>query len=101
VRTILEGHGLEAIAEKLRTKWKGTVLAAWKFWPPANVINFAFVKLQYRVLYVNFLSFIWNGYLSYVNSRRVDVVADVVDAGIDSSICESGRKEVTSGTSSS
>jgi len=68
IRSLLVGEGWGPISEKLKTKWKGTVLASYKFWPPANVVNYSMVPLQYRVLYVNCLSFVWNGYLSHVNS---------------------------------
>jgi len=71
VRTLLEGNGYDVISYKLRTKWKPTVLSAWKFWPPVNIINYLYVPLQYRVLYVNFASFLWNGYLSYINSKKL------------------------------
>jgi hypothetical protein len=33
-------------------------------WPPLQLINFTFVPLQYRVLYVNVANLFWNTFLS-------------------------------------
>jgi protein Mpv17 len=70
VRSVLEGHGLDGAREKLRAKFKPTLVGAWKFWPLVNSINFWFVPLQFRVLYMNVLSLLWSGYLTYVNSSK-------------------------------
>jgi protein Mpv17 len=70
VRSILEGTGLAGAKEKLSTKFKPTLIGAWKFWPPVNSINFYFVPLQFRVLYMNVLSLLWSGYLTFVNSAK-------------------------------
>jgi protein Mpv17 len=75
VRAILEGDGWRSIQEKLQTKFFGTVLGAWKFWPAANIINFGFVPVELRVLYVNVLSLFWTGYLSYVNAQKAPAAA--------------------------
>jgi hypothetical protein len=70
-RTLLEGSGVDALAEKLRTKWMGALVASWRFWPAVNIFNFAFIPVHFRVLYVNCLSLFWSGYLSHVNARRL------------------------------
>lgn len=73
VRSILEGTGLKGTKEKLRSRFRTTLVGAWKFWPLANVFNFWYVPYQFRVLYVNVLSLFWTGYLTYVNSKKVTV----------------------------
>ncbi|XP_034950842.1 mpv17-like protein 2 isoform X2 [Chelonus insularis] len=35
------------------------------FWPPTQLLNFMFVPIQYRVIYVNIMNVIWNVFLSY------------------------------------
>ena len=67
-RTVLEGGGPNDIMSKLESKFIGTLLASLKFWPGVNIINFAFVPVEYRVLYNNMLSLFWSGYLSYINN---------------------------------
>lgn len=71
-RSVLEhkiGHRFSNIPTKLKEKWASALVASWSFWPLANIFNFSFVPLEYRVLYNNSLSIIWNAYLSNVNSR--------------------------------
>ena len=70
VRSLLEGSGVAGAREKLQTKFKPTLFGAWKFWPLVNSINFWFVPLPYRVLYMNVLSLLWSGYLTYINSTK-------------------------------
>jgi hypothetical protein len=38
--------------------------ANWKLWPFANLVNFAFVPLQLRVLFGNVVSIGWSIYVS-------------------------------------
>lgn len=41
-----------------------TMVVCWKLWPIANLINFAFVPANLRVLFMNFVGLGWNIYLS-------------------------------------
>lgn len=41
-----------------------TLLVCWKLWPVANLINFAFVPANLRVLFLNFVGLGWNIFLS-------------------------------------
>lgn len=38
----------------------------WTIWPAASMINFYYVKMEYRVLYVSCVSIVWNAILSYL-----------------------------------
>jgi len=71
LRSIMEGSGIEGIKDKLSTRLVKTVLGAWKFWPAANIINFGFIPLEFRVLYMNLLSIIWSIYLTNVNGQKI------------------------------
>mmetsp|Transcript_11926 Transcript_11926/g.27849 ORF Transcript_11926/g.27849 Transcript_11926/m.27849 type:complete len:230 (-) Transcript_11926:597-1286(-) len=73
VRSILEGTGFKGASEKVRTRFLTTLFGAWKFWPLANAINFWFVPMQFRVLYMNVLSLFWTGWLTFVNSKKIAV----------------------------
>jgi hypothetical protein len=40
------------------------------FWPPLQLINFAYVPVQYQFLYVNLFSILWNTYLSLMANKK-------------------------------
>lgn len=71
IRSILEGTGLTGAKEKLTTRFFATLFGAWRFWPMANAVNFWFVPMQFRVLYMNVVSLFWTGWLTYVNSKNI------------------------------
>lgn len=73
-RSALEGSDTRW---KLENKWSSAVQASWGFWPLANIVNFSLVPLQFRVLYNNGLSIVWNAYLSNVNQGRLEQVVDL------------------------
>lgn len=50
-----EGRPSEYISE-LQQKYVPTLIAGWKLWPAAHVINFAFIPTQHRILYANVVS---------------------------------------------
>jgi len=60
----LEGKNLEAIKEQLEDDYTDTMVANWKLWVPATVINLAFVPPILRVLYLNCVFFFWSIFLS-------------------------------------
>lgn len=60
----LEGKNLEAIQQQLDEDYKDTMVANWKLWVPATVVNLAFVPPILRVLYLNCVFFFWSIFLS-------------------------------------
>ncbi len=38
----------------------------WCVWPAAQYLNFYLVPTHYRVVFVNFILFCWNVFLSYI-----------------------------------
>ena len=59
--------GVQAARKSLamvRANIWATLLVCWKLWPVANLLNFAFVPANLRVLFMNFVGLGWNIYLS-------------------------------------
>ncbi|ROT39924.1 hypothetical protein SODALDRAFT_332072 [Sodiomyces alkalinus F11] len=54
--------------EKLDKSYASALKTNYFIWPAVQGINFTFVPLQHRVLFVNVISIGWNCYLSYLNS---------------------------------
>ena len=51
------------LREKVRTQFVRVQLNAWKLWPLASVVNYAFVPAQLRVLFMNCVGFAWSTFL--------------------------------------
>eukprot|EP00525_Craspedostauros_australis_P003332 CAMPEP_0198133428 /NCGR_PEP_ID=MMETSP1442-20131203/59556_1 /TAXON_ID= /ORGANISM="Craspedostauros australis, Strain CCMP3328" /LENGTH=228 /DNA_ID=CAMNT_0043794545 /DNA_START=270 /DNA_END=956 /DNA_ORIENTATION=- len=60
----LEGKSLDAIKQQLGDDYADTMVANWKLWVPATVVNIAFVPPILRVLYLNCVFFFWSIFLS-------------------------------------
>lgn len=59
--------GLQAVRKAgamVRDNLWGTMLVCWRLWPVANLLNFAFVPANLRVLFLNFVGLGWNIFLS-------------------------------------
>ena len=65
---LMEGNG--DIFGKVRTNVPKAFMGGCIFWPIANCFNFALVPTTARVPYLASVGALWNGYLSWMNSRR-------------------------------
>jgi protein Mpv17 len=69
----MEGHGIDKIKEKFRVTYIPALKANYYIWPLAQVINFRFMPLRYRVPFVGITGVLWTGYLSLLNSTTTAV----------------------------
>jgi hypothetical protein len=65
---LVEGRSMSHAIQDLKEKYVATMIANYKIWPPANLINFLFVPIQYQVLWANFVSLLFNAVLSYLHN---------------------------------
>lgn len=73
---ILEGKSIEAVKEQLDNDYKDTMLANWKLWVPATMVNIAFCPPVLRVLFLNCVFFFWSIFLSLkLNGDSEDVLS--------------------------
>lgn len=68
---ILEKKTLAECTEELNSKFVEVYTIDWSVWPPAQFLNFYFLKVQYQVIYINFITMFYNVFLSYVKHREV------------------------------
>ncbi|XP_004931938.1 mpv17-like protein 2 [Bombyx mori] len=62
----LEKKSLEKCNEEITKKFKYVYLADCLFWPPVQYINFYYLPTQYRVVYVNLATMVFNVFMSYM-----------------------------------
>jgi hypothetical protein len=67
---LLEGKAVDDIQSQLKNDYKPTLLANWKLWVPATMINIGFVPPLLRVLYLNCVFFFWSIYLSLILNKK-------------------------------
>ena len=68
----MQGSNLQQIKQKLVNNLPSIVSNQYKLWPLAQLINFYFIPLNYRLLYVNIVAFFWNIYLAYAIQVKKD-----------------------------
>jgi len=66
---IVERSSADEFLEELKSKSWRLYLAEWVVWPPAQLINFFFLPLRYRLLYDNTISLGYDVYTSYVKNE--------------------------------
>eukprot|EP01113_Clastostelium_recurvatum_P007775 TRINITY_DN13634_c0_g1_i1.p1 TRINITY_DN13634_c0_g1~~TRINITY_DN13634_c0_g1_i1.p1 ORF type:complete len:186 (+),score=46.48 TRINITY_DN13634_c0_g1_i1:46-603(+) len=55
----------------IRSQLWPTLTASWKVWPLAQLINFSFVPAHLRVLFGNFIGFLWGMYLALISQKKI------------------------------
>jgi len=66
----LAGKSVDETNGLLRQKFLTIYIADWLIWPPTQLINFLFVPLKYRVLYINMITMFYNVFLCYVKNKH-------------------------------
>jgi len=64
--------GFNKAVQNTKEVFVPTMIANWKLWPAAMLINYSIMPQHYSVFYVNILSIFWNAYISYVFNRKKD-----------------------------
>lgn len=59
----LEGKSLGALRQKIATDYPSVQVNGWKLWPLAALINYRFVPLKFRVLFINMVALFWSTFL--------------------------------------
>ncbi|KAL7299151.1 hypothetical protein TKK_0007750 [Trichogramma kaykai] len=63
---LMEQKNLNDINGEVKLKLLDTWKVDCMFWPPTQFINFLFVPIQYRVIYINLMTMIYDVFLSYM-----------------------------------
>lgn len=62
----LFGQNTEQCTKELQSKFLKVYITDWMVWPVTQFINFYYLKPQYRVIYVNFITMLYNVFLSHI-----------------------------------
>ncbi|KAG6832227.1 hypothetical protein H0H92_004192 [Tricholoma furcatifolium] len=72
---LMERQNFEQIKEKFNELYEPTVLTNWKVWPIAQLINFRYMPLAYRIPFQSGCGVFWTLYLSLINARCVRLLS--------------------------
>lgn len=75
---VLEGT---SPTEKLQKSYFTALTSNYMLWPFVQLVNFKFVPLPHRLLFVNVISIGWNCYLSFLNSDAPSHLDEVIEEG--------------------
>jgi len=67
---IMEGRSTRQIHEKISDLYPTALLTNWKVWPLAQLVNFRYMPLPYRVPFSQACGVFWTLYLSILNSQE-------------------------------
>eukprot|EP01023_Acetabularia_acetabulum_P009563 TRINITY_DN14317_c0_g1_i2.p2 TRINITY_DN14317_c0_g1~~TRINITY_DN14317_c0_g1_i2.p2 ORF type:complete len:232 (+),score=14.51 TRINITY_DN14317_c0_g1_i2:643-1338(+) len=70
---------INKVGDVIKNKLLPTLFLTWKFWPLAHLINFAFIPLQQRILYVNVVSVVYTCLLSRLAAEKPGTPAQKVN----------------------
>ncbi|GLC34883.1 hypothetical protein PLESTB_001174100 [Pleodorina starrii] len=76
---VLEGKSLSFLMQKIPRDYPGVQLNGWRLWPLAALINYRFVPLQFRVLFINLTALVWTTFL-LLKSKRAQALQVVTKA---------------------
>jgi len=68
----MEGRDSTHIASKYSSMYSKALVANWQVWPLAQIVNFRYMPLPYRVPFQSTCGIFWNLYLSILNSSETE-----------------------------
>jgi len=69
---VLEGLNFRENTERMESRLPDLLIYGSAIWPVANVVNFAYVPLHRRLLYLNMIGVGWNAFLSFQTCNGAD-----------------------------
>eukprot|EP00897_Mesotaenium_endlicherianum_P002764 jgi/Mesen1/2515/ME000016S01862 len=63
ISLVVEGRSWHLTRRKLEKDYASVQLNGWKVWPLAALINYRYVPIQFRVLFVNIVGIFWSTFL--------------------------------------
>ncbi|KAK6005250.1 hypothetical protein QM012_008029 [Aureobasidium pullulans] len=61
---IMKGRSMQQIGNTLETSTFQIILASYKIWPLASIVNFAFIKVERRIVFLSLVGLVWGIFLS-------------------------------------
>ncbi|KAI0359173.1 hypothetical protein OH77DRAFT_1395873 [Trametes cingulata] len=70
---VMEGRDAKHIKRRYEDLYKPALIANWHVWPVAQLVNFRFMPLPYRVPFQSTCGVFWTLYLSLLNAKEDEI----------------------------
>lgn len=67
---VVQGCSVQDLKHKLVRDFARVQSQGWKLWPAAGLVNYRYVPLNYRVLFVNLVALCWSSFLILQSKRN-------------------------------
>lgn len=74
----LDGKNTSQCTDEFQSKFKRVYITDWIVWPATQFINFYYLPSKYRVIYVNFVTMLYNVFLSYIKHEDTNNACDAI-----------------------
>ncbi|KAI0374398.1 hypothetical protein BV20DRAFT_935863 [Pilatotrama ljubarskyi] len=71
---VMEGRDAKHIKQRYNDLYKPALIANWQVWPVAQLVNFRFMPLPYRVPFQSTCGVFWTLYLSLLNAKYASLL---------------------------
>lgn len=78
---LAKGGSLDDVKAELKAKFLPALCANWMVWPLVQAVNFTYMPLRYRVLFVNIVGCFYSVFLSTLAHTSIDEVDTLAGRG--------------------
>lgn len=75
----LKTFDVQAGAQNVQAKFGSSLQSSMKFWTWISLINYSFMPIHLRPVFVSCWSVVWQSYLSYVSNNQVTEMSSILD----------------------
>lgn len=81
----MDGKGNSQCTEEFQSKFIRVYITDWLIWPATQFLNFYYLPPKYRVIYVNFVTMLYNIFLSHIKHEDAHhaAIAPSAEANLD------------------
>jgi len=77
----LKTKSVEAGTQNVQDKFSNAFTSSLKFWPMISLINYSFVPIHLRPVFVSCWSVLWQSYLSYISNNMIQSLPEDLNEG--------------------
>jgi protein Mpv17 len=67
---MLAGDDFESAQQSVKSRIKGIVTTAWKFWPLVHCVTYSVIPARHRILWVNCVDLVWSAILASMSNAK-------------------------------